>query len=195
MDVARAGHVLKASRQVSRGVAVVVLLRGANLGKRRFSPKAVEVALADLEIVNIGAAGTFIVRERIAEAALRKRVQAELPWDDAEMVILTEKEVTAALSVGAKVDAPEGAKRFGLALPSAPTAKLKFPLDAIAKDGAWGLRYAAISGRIAIGVRRRYDIAGTYSTKAVDAALGSDRGTMRDWPTWEKIGAVLAGPT
>ena len=168
-------------------MTLVVLLRGANLGKRRFSPKALAEALSDLGLVNVGAAGTFVVPKRVAERTLRERVQAELPWDDAEMVVLKETEVRDALAAGAKVAVPEGAKRFGLALPDPPPAGLKLPLVALAKDGAWGMRYEAVAGRVAIGVRRRFDETGTYSTKDVDAALGSDRGTMRDWPTWEKI--------
>lgn len=169
----------------------VVLLRGANLGKRRFSPKALVEALADLGAVNIGAAGTFVVPKRVAGKTLRQRIQGELPWADAEMVVLTEAEVRDALAAGAQVKVPEGAKKFGLALPEAPPPDLRLPLEALAKDGAWGMRYEAVAGRVAIGVRRRFDETGAYPTKGIDAALGSDRGTMRDWPTWEKIGKAL----
>jgi hypothetical protein len=172
-------------------MATVVLLRGANLGKRRFSPNALAEALTDLDVENIGAAGTFVVPKRVAERTLRERVQAELPWGDAEMVILKDAEVRAALEAGASVRAPPGAKKFGLALPAPPAMSPALPIEALAKDGAWGMRYVMLSGRVVIGVRRRFDETGTYSTKAIDAAVGSDRGTMRDWPTWEKIGAAL----
>lgn len=172
-------------------MALVVLLRGANLGKRRFSPKALVAALEDLDVVNIGAAGTFVVHERVAEATLRARVQGELPWEDAEMVVLKEKEVREALAAGEKVAIPPGAKRFGIALPRKPSKAPAFPLEALAKDGKWGMRYELLSGRVLVGVRRRFDQTGSYSTKEIDAAVGAERGTMRDWPTWEKIGAAL----
>lgn len=172
-------------------MALVVLLRGANLGARRFSPKALADSLAALDVVNVGAAGTFVVRGRVAQANLRARIQGELPWEDAPMVILTAAEVREALAAGAKVVAPAGGKKFGLALPQAPPASLRFPLEAKAKDGAWGMRYVAAAGRVIVGVRRRFDETGTYSTKALDEAVGSDAGTMRDWPTWEKIGQAL----
>lgn len=171
-------------------VATVVLLRGANLGKRRFSPKALAAALADIGLVNIGAAGTFVVPKRIGAAALRERIQAELPWDDAEMVTLAEKDVRAALAAGESVRVPPGAKKFGLALPTAPRA-VTLPLEALAKDGKWGMRYERAAGRVVIGVRRRWDETGPYSTKKIDEAIGAARGTMRDWPTWEKIGAAI----
>lgn len=174
-------------------MAVVVLLRGANLGKRRFSPKALVGALEDLDAVNIGAAGTFVVPKRVGAAALRERIQAELPWDDAEMILLSEKDVRAALAAGEKVAAPAGAKKFGLALPKAPARSIAFPLEAAAKDGKWGMRYVLAAGRVVVGVRRRWDETGPYSTKSIDDAIGAERGTMRDWPTWEKIGAALDG--
>lgn len=172
-------------------MALVVLLRGANLGKRRFSPVALAKELEDIGLVNIAAAGTFVIPKKMAESTLRKRIQAELPWEDAEMVILSGKEVLDALALGADITTPAGARKFALALPDAPPATLKLPIAALAKDGQWGMRYEAVSGRIAIGVRRRFDETGTYSLKELDKALGSDRGTMRDWPTWEKIGAIL----
>lgn len=172
-------------------MSLVALLRGANLGKRRFSPKAVEKALEDLGLVNIAAAGTFVVPKRVSEKTLRERLQAELPWEAAEMVILKEKEVEAALAAGAKIDIPPGAKRFAIALPTAPAKAPKLPLVALAKDGKFGMRYEAIEGRIVLGVRRRWDETGPYSTKHLDEAVGTDRGTMRDWPTWEKVGKAL----
>lgn len=175
------------------GVALVVLLRGANLGKRRFSPKALVESLADLDAVNIGAAGTFVIPKRVAESTLRARVQAELPWEDAEMVLLKEQEVRDAIAAGADLKIPAGARKFGIALAKQPTKKPTFPLEAHAKDGKWGMRYELLSGRVLVGVRRRFDETGPYSTKDIDAAVGFGPrdGTMRDWPTWEKIGAAL----
>ena len=140
-------------------MALVVLLRGANLGKRRFSPKAL--------------------------------VAEQLPWEDPEMAVLKEKEVRDALAAGAEVDVPAGAKRFAIALPRAPSKTPSFPLEAMAKDGGWGMRYEGLAGRVLLGVRRRFDETGSYSTKEIDAAVGAERGTMRDWPTWERIGAAL----
>ena len=177
----------------SRVMVLIVLLRGANLGKRRFSPKAVVEALADLEAVNIGAAGTFVVRKRVGERPLRARIAAELPWDNPPMVILGGKEVRDVIATGGKVDVPAGARRFALALPKAPPKTPALPLVAMAKDGKWGMRYEALVGRVVIGVRRRFDETGAYSTRELDEAVGSDEGTMRDWPTWEKIGSAL-GP-
>lgn len=178
-------------RPLPATMAVVVLLRGANLGKRRFKPAEMVKELAAWEVENLGAAGTFVVRKRVAEKTLRARVAELLPWEDPEMVILKDAEVRDALAAGGAVKAPAGAKRFGIALPAAPKSAPVLPLEASAKDGKWAMRIGALSGRVAIGVRRPFNETGSYSTKAIDDALGTDRGTMRDWPTWEKIGALL----
>jgi uncharacterized protein (DUF1697 family) len=46
-------------------MALVVLLRGVNVGGHKtFRPKRLAERLRDLDVVNIGAAGTFVVRRR-----------------------------------------------------------------------------------------------------------------------------------
>ncbi|HWH09140.1 MAG TPA: hypothetical protein VNX21_08060 [Candidatus Thermoplasmatota archaeon] len=169
-------------------MATVVLLRGANLGKRRFSPKAVEAALADLGCASVGAAGTFVVRKRVAAAALRERVQAELPWPDAELVLLTEKEFRAALRAGEAVDVPAGAKRFATAMETKPV-KPEVPLE-FSEGRAWAVRVEAVEGRVALGVRRSVGATGVYPNEVVEKAYGV-RATTRDWPTMEKVAARL----
>ena len=169
-------------------MATVVLLRGANLGKKRFSPKAVEAALADLDCVNIGAAGTFVVRKRVAAAALRERVRAEVPWEDAEMVLCTDKEFRAALAAGDAIPVPAGAKRFATAMETKP-AKPEVPLEAPA-GSAWGVRVVAVEERFALGVRRSVGATGVYPNEVIEKAY-SVRATTRDWPTMEKVGKLL----
>jgi hypothetical protein len=53
-------------------VALVVLLRGVNVGGHRtFRPAALAAQLAHLDTVNIGAAGTFVIRKRIGRGDVR----------------------------------------------------------------------------------------------------------------------------
>ena len=169
-------------------MATVVLLRGANLGKRRFSPKAVEGELADLGAVNIGAAGTFVVHGKVADAALLKRLDDALEWEP-RAILLKPAEVQAALAAGSKIPVPgDAVRRFGTAL--AKPAKAKLPLEEPAGAG-WGVRCLAQEGRVVLGVRKRVNEAGVYPNEVVMAAWGVDA-TTRDWPTWEKIGKLLA---
>lgn len=170
-------------------MTVVVFLRGANLGNRRFKPAQLVKDLKDLEITNLGAAGTFVVRKKVAERTLRARLQAEIPFE-APMVICAPQEIHAALEAGEKVDVPEGCRRFATMLEKAPGKKPKLPAQAPAGDN-WGIRLAAIEGRIAIGVRRRMDEGGVYPSGFIETVVGEGLNTARDWPTMEKIGKLL----
>ena len=53
-------------------MALVVLLRGVNVGGHRtFWPAALAGQLKHLGAVNIGAAGTFVIRERVGRAVAK----------------------------------------------------------------------------------------------------------------------------
>ena len=68
-------------------MALVVFLRGVNVGGHRtFRPSLVANELKDLDIVNVGAAGTFVVRKQVSRAKLRTEIIRQLPFK-AEVVI------------------------------------------------------------------------------------------------------------
>jgi uncharacterized protein (DUF1697 family) len=68
-------------------MALVVFLRGVNVGGHKaFQPSALARELVDFEVVNVGAAGTFVVRKRIGQAALRAEILRRLPFE-AELMI------------------------------------------------------------------------------------------------------------
>jgi len=165
-----------------------VFLRGANLGKRRFKPAAVAKALCDLDVVNLGAAGTFVVHGKATQAALRRRIQAEIHFD-APMSICTAAVLRAAVKAGSKVDEPTDARRFAAILEAKPSSGPSLPLEE-PSGKAWGVRLVARSGPFVIGVRRRVDATGVYPSKVIEDAFGVPAST-RDWPPMEKIEALL----
>ena len=171
-------------------MALIVFLRGANVGGRRFSPKAVEAALADLDLVNLGAAGTFVVRKRIGEKSLRARIEAELPFTPAPMIVVSDREIASALLAGESITGPADAKRFATVMERPPGTLPKLPIEAPTATN-WGVRVVAVSGRFALGMRRRVDVAGVYPNEIVERAFGVVA-TTRDWPTMEKLGKLLA---
>src|SRR5262245_39528617 len=60
----------------------VVFVRAMNVGgKNVFRPAQLAAKLAHLDVVNIGAAGTFLVRAKASPTALRKEILAQLPWE------------------------------------------------------------------------------------------------------------------
>ena len=63
-------------------VALVVLLRGVNVGGHKtFRPTTLTKQLKHLDAVNIGAAGTFVIRQRVTRMQLRAmREEKENKW-------------------------------------------------------------------------------------------------------------------
>src|SRR5580704_17326290 len=68
-------------------MALVVFLRGVNVGgHRRFRPSIFAAGLSNYDVVNIGAAGTFVVRKPGSRATFRAELLRKLPFE-AEVVI------------------------------------------------------------------------------------------------------------
>jgi uncharacterized protein (DUF1697 family) len=79
-------------------VALVVLLKGVNVGgHRRFRPTVLAHDLQHLEVVNVGATGTFVVWKEVDHAKLRKEVARRLPFE-AEIMICRGGDVERLLS-------------------------------------------------------------------------------------------------
>src|SRR5882672_11369231 len=68
-------------------VALVVLLRGVNVGGHRtFRPTTLAEQLKHLDAVNIGAAGTFVIRQPVTRAQLRAELASRLPFNTEIMI-------------------------------------------------------------------------------------------------------------
>ena len=58
----------------------VVFLRGVNVGGANLCrPAELAKQLAKFDVVNVGAAGTFVVREEVSESVLRAALARKLP--------------------------------------------------------------------------------------------------------------------
>ena len=56
-------------------MASVVFFRAVNVGgHQRFQPSILAKQLADFGVVNVGAAGTFVVRQNVGQATLRAEI-------------------------------------------------------------------------------------------------------------------------
>src|SRR5215469_5448807 len=63
-------------------MALVVLLRGVNVGGHRsFRPSELAKQLSDYDVINIGAAGTFVVRKPVSDALLRQAFLSRLSFE------------------------------------------------------------------------------------------------------------------
>ena len=74
-------------------MALIVFLRGINVGGHRaFRPSVLARELSDYDVVNVGAAGTFIVRKPGSRAKFRAELLRRLPFE-AEVALCDGREL------------------------------------------------------------------------------------------------------
>lgn len=174
-------------------MALVVLLRGVNVGgKRTFRPTVLAARLKHLRVVNIGAAGTFIVRKAVSREQVRAEFSRNLPFD-AEMVICQGKEIEGLLCHDVFADQPEkpGTVRFVSVLTSRPRTNPSLPMN-FPTTGEWLLRICARDGRFVFGEYQRHMKTIGY-LGALDRVFGVPV-TTRNWNTINAIVKRLEDP-
>jgi len=175
----------------NKGVmALVVFLRGVNVGGHRtFRPSLLANELSDFDLVNVGAAGTFVVRNRISQARLRAELAKRLPFET-EVVICKGDDVLELKSANPFAGQPAGPKivwfvsilaKRGRPLPSTPFC---LPLG-----GEWSLKILAIKDRFVLGLYRREMKAIRYLGQ-LDKLFGV-LATTRNWNTITAIARIL----
>jgi uncharacterized protein (DUF1697 family) len=167
-------------------MAQVVFLRGVNVGgHKKFSPSALA---RELELANVGAAGTFVARRAIGARALREAIAARLPFD-AEIMVCPAAEIAALVERAPFSAAPDGVRPFVSILAAAPRARPRLPLERPA-GGGWQVRLLAVDGRYALSVRRPQPRGTLYPNEVVEKELGV-AATTRGWPTLLAIRKLL----
>jgi uncharacterized protein (DUF1697 family) len=171
-------------------VALVVLLRGVNVGGHRtFRPTMLTERLKYLDAVNIGAAGTFVIRQPITRTQLRAELARMLPFD-AEIMICQGREIVRMMSRNHFADQPvrPDIVRFVSVLSqrprSAPSTPMSFP-----SSGKWLLKILARDNRFVFGVYRRQMKAIGY-LGTLDRLFGVPA-TTRNWNTITAVARVL----
>jgi uncharacterized protein (DUF1697 family) len=171
-------------------MALVVLLRGVNVGGHRtFRPTTLAEQLKHLGAVNIGAAGTFVVRHPVTPARLRAEVARKLPFD-AVIAVCQGREITKLVSDNYFADTPvrPGVVRFVSVLSgrprTAPPTPMIFP-----SSGKWLLKILARQNRFVLGMYRRHMRVISYLGE-LDRLYGVPA-TTRNWNTITAIARVL----
>ena len=135
-------------------------------------------------MINIGAVGTFVVREDVSESALRAAIAKKLPFK-CEIMICPARDIIKLASKDPFAGQPSGEKitRFvsvlAKRLPSPPSLPLCLP-----SDDDWLLKIIAIQNRFVLGLYRREMKAIGYLGK-IEKLLGVPA-TNRNWNTIEK---------
>lgn len=171
-------------------MALVVFLRGVNVGGHRtFRPSKLAETLAHLGAVNIGAAGTLVLRHRMTQAQARTEVARKLPFV-AEIVVCEGRDIASLISKnpfeGRSVR--PGFVRFVSVLSQRPRSRPSIPMR-IPSSGQWQVKILTRRNRFVIGIYRRH-------MKAIGVLGALDRlygvpVTTRNWNTIASIARVL----
>jgi uncharacterized protein (DUF1697 family) len=168
-------------------MALVVLLRGVNVGGHRtFQPSVLAQQLSRFDVVNIGAAGTFVVRKPGSRTGFRDALLKKLPFET-EIAMCDGREflqLEARNPFRDELPRPDFVRfvsilaKRGTLRPASP---ILFPTT-----GEWLLRVVAYDGRYIFGEYRRQMKAIGYLGQ-IDKLFGVPA-TTRNWNT---IGAVM----
>jgi uncharacterized protein (DUF1697 family) len=171
-------------------VALVVLLRGVNVGGHRtFRPSTLAAQLKHLDAVSIGAAGTFVIRKPVSPARLRSEFARRLPFD-AHIVICHGREIVKLVSRDFFADhlpRPD-IVRFVSILSQPPRSAPATPIS-LPSTGRWLVRILARDRRFVVGLhRRQMKVIGHLGS--LDRLFGVPV-TTRNWNTVAAIAKAL----
>jgi uncharacterized protein (DUF1697 family) len=171
-------------------MALVVFLRGVNVGGHKtFRPSILTKELSGFDVVNVGAAGTFVVRKPGARAKFRAALCRKLPFEtevvfcDASALIRLEK-----ANPFEDEPARPDVVRFVSVLAKASRLRPEIPVR-LPPEGQWLLRVIAIKDRFVCGVYRRQMKAIGYLGR-IDKLFGVPA-TTRNWNTITAIVRIL----
>jgi uncharacterized protein (DUF1697 family) len=171
-------------------MALVTFLRGVNVGGyRTFRPSILANELKDYGVVNIGAAGTFVVHKPVSQTRLRSELLRRLPFE-AVIMMCTGQELIAAASANPFDGGPAPAKvvRFVSVLAKPPQALPSIPIR-LPADGKWLLKIVSRQHRFVFGLYRREMKAISY-LGTIDKLFGVPA-TTRNWNTISAIVKAL----
>ena len=171
-------------------MASVVFLRAINVGgANRCKPAQLVKQLPKFDIVNIGAVGTFVVRENVDDSVLRSVIAKKLPFK-CEIMICSAKAILDVARKDPFARQPSGPEitRFMSVLHKRPGKLPALPLCLPSPDD-WLLKIIAIPSQFVLGIYRREMKAISYLGK-IEKILGA-AATTRSWNTIEKVVQIL----
>ena len=171
-------------------MALIVFLRGINVGgHRRFRPSTLAKQLSAYDVVNVGAAGTLVVRKPGSRLKFLAELRRWLPFEahvaccDAKDLLRLEMENP----FGSEPSRPE-LVRFVSILSKAGRGKVSFPI-ALPEEGDWFVRIIGSKDRLVFGVYRRHMKTIGYLGR-IDELFGAPA-TTRGWSTILSVVRIL----
>jgi uncharacterized protein (DUF1697 family) len=166
-------------------MALVAFLRGVNVGgHRKFQPAALAKEMADLDVVNIGAAGTFVVKKPVTAAAFRAALAGRLSFET-DIMICSASEILALAEDDPFSDPPSGRdlRKLVTVLAKKPKTLPKLPIRR-PEGKEWQVDFFGIAGRFAFTFWRRGSGALIYPNAVAEKVLRIP-GTTRSWSVIE----------
>ena len=173
-------------------MALVVFLRGINVGGHRtFRPSILARELSDYGVVNVGAAGTFVVRNPGPSAKFRAELIRKLPFE-AEVVLCDGRDLIRLEMENPFETEPSrpDTVRFVSILSKASRGLTSIPFT-VPPCGEWFVRVIASKNRFVFGVYRRHMKTIGYLGQ-IDKLFGVPA-TTRNWNTIVAIVRILKG--
>ena len=171
-------------------MALVVFLRGVNVGGHRtFRPSILARQLSGYDVLNVGAAGTFVVRKPGSRAKFRAALLRKLPFE-AEIVLCEGRDLMRLETENpfGSEPSPPDVVRFVSILSKAGGVRASLPVTFPA-DGEWLVRVIASEGQFVFGMYRRHMKTIGYLGQ-IDKLYGVPA-TTRNWNTITAIIRML----
>ena len=170
-------------------MALVVFLRGVNVGGHRtFRPSLLARELSAYDVVNVGAAGTFIVRKPGSRAKFRADLLRRLPFE-AEVMLCDGDDILRLETQNpfeTEKPRPDVVRFVSVLSKSGVPPSLPLALPA---DGEWLVRLIGSKDRFIFGMYRRHMKTIGYLGQ-MDRLFGG-KATTRNWNTIAAIWRVL----
>lgn len=173
-------------------VALVAFLRGINVGGyRKFRPTVLAKELRQYDVVNVGAAGTLVVRNPGSRAGFRAELLRRLPFE-AEVVLCDGRDLIRLEKKNPFESAPPRSDvvRFVSVLSKSGHCAASAPCS-LPSSGEWLMRIIASQDRFVYGEYRRH-MKTIGLIGQIDKLFGA-RATTRNWNTIVAIVRILKG--
>jgi len=175
-------------------MALIVFLRGVNVGGHKtFRPSIVARELCAYDVVNVGAAGTFVVRKPGSRAKFRTALLSKLPFST-QVVLCDGRDLIRLEKVNpfGTEPSPPDVVRFVSILSKAGGLRAPLPVT-FPTDGDWLVQVMASKGQFLFGMYRRHMKTIGYLGQ-IDKLYGVPA-TTRNWNTMVAIVRILKGQT
>jgi uncharacterized protein (DUF1697 family) len=172
------------------GMALIVFLRGINVGGHRaFRPSLLAKALSAYDAVNVGAAGTLVIRKPGLRAKFLAELRRKAPFD-ATIAVCDGNDL-----IELESDNPFGSEPppaevvpFVSILSEAGRRRVSLPID-LPESGEWLVRIIGSKDRLVYGVYRRH-MKTIACLGQIDRLFGA-RATTRSWNTILSVLRIL----